>query len=247
MEYKEITPIDQAIVYLQDLDLMDYFELAHIGVYLQNPYHNLNHELLVVYHAMTAFYHAYGGLANIVNGRESASELAIAALFHDHDHSGGKTTDDKNINRALARITSLHTQQGLALPEDVKTRIRYMIRKTMFMDGTFPNEPDRLREECLRDADLCMIYTSQGRKLLMELPRELDGGHSLYHRNVSARLEFYANSRKFLESCQMYTEYGQMMKDFHLDRACQDFERAVEYLADHPYSGVHSLGGVALL
>jgi hypothetical protein len=241
VEYKEITPIDQAIVYLQDLDLMDYFELAHIGVHLQNPYHNLNHELLVVYHAMTAFYHASGGKSYAPASVGRSQELALAALFHDHDHSGGKTTDDKNIERAVARVMTLPK-----IPVVTKEQVCSMIRKTEFVYGGFPLAPEGLREECLRDADLCMIYTPQGRKLLMELPRELDGGQSLYRRNVSARLEFYANNRKFLESCTMYTEYGQMMKDFHLDRACQDFERAVECLADTPYASVFA-APIALL
>jgi hypothetical protein len=87
----------------------------------------------------------------------------------------------------------------------------------------------------LRDADLCMIYTNEGRKLLMELPREIDGGPSLYRRNKQYIKEWLIKNREFLEGCEMFTEYGQLMKDFHLTRACQDLEDLVNYAVSANY------------
>jgi len=219
-----VDSIKEALAYINLSDSPHLVNLAKIGVHVTNPYHNLTHELLVVYHALTAYYHSLprGSLSD--RQREKANYLVIAALFHDHNHSGGKTSDFENVERAISYVSNLPN-----LFPATKDIISDLIRKTEFTDGKFPHKPIMFVEQCLRDADLCMIYTSQGRQLLMELPREIDGGLSLYRRNPEARKSFLKKNKQFLESCEMFTEYGKLMKEFHLDRACQDLEDLVNY------------------
>lgn len=230
----EVNPITEALNYLEELDLLNLVDLAKIGVHVTNPYHNLTHELLVVYHAMTAYYHRCGGKLSASASIEELRILAIAALFHDHDHSGGKTTDDLNIERAIARVSTLPilSSIGLAKSVDHITDVCSLIRKTEFTNGGFPFEPMNFSAKCLRDADLCMIYTTQGRQLLMELPRE-HAGVCVYRVDTQQRRQFLIKNKEFLQSCPMYTEYGQLMKEFHLERSCEDLEDLVECTAKH--------------
>src|ERR1700722_12268320 len=100
----EIDPIKEALTYLEDLGLTSLLGIAKTGVHVTNPYHNLTHELLVVYHAMIA-YHSLNYATHDSMG--TWRELAVAALFHDHDHSGGKHKDYDNIQRAIIRVAIL--------------------------------------------------------------------------------------------------------------------------------------------
>jgi hypothetical protein len=231
-----INPIEEVLSYqfLGQLDLDDLFAPAKVGLHIYNPYHCLTHELLVAYHALSAYdYGTPGTLTE--NQKLEKRRLALAAMFHDHNHSGGKTSDSANVDRAIKRIESLP-----GLSEDARLMISIMILKTEFSNGKFPYAPESFPEKCLRDADLCMIYTNEGRKLLMELPREIDGGPSLYRRNKQYIKEWFAKNRAFLESCEMFTEYGQLMKEFHLARACQDFEDLVNYAVSANYIASNS-------
>jgi hypothetical protein len=234
-----IDPIGGALEYLSDLGISSLLPKARLGVHVHNPYHNLNHELLVVYHAMTAYWRTHGGFSH--DRFDEALELAIAALFHDHDHSGGKTQDDTNIERALAFVCTLPMLQS---PNEKQISRKLdtvcgMIRKTMFMNGAFPIEPTSFRQQCLRDADLCSIYTTQGQLLLMELPREM-GKPAVYRMGKGERAQFLTKNKVFLQSCQMYTDYGKLMQEFHLDRACEEFEDLVERAVSDNYVPGHT-------
>jgi hypothetical protein len=238
----QVDPIKRALDYLYQLGLTHLEDKAQLGVHIYNPYHNLTHELLVVYHSLTAYWYAHGGYDRYDNERhQEASELAIAALFHDHNHSGGSLTDDLNIDLALAFVRTFPDMQPVE-PETLNSRyerVSTLIRSTMFLDGKFPNDPESFSAQCLRDADLCSIYTTQGQLLLMELPREM-GGPAAYKVHKAGRQVFFAKNKEFLKSAQMYTAYGKLMQDFHLDRACQDFEDLVGRATSDNYVPAHS-------
>jgi len=230
----QINPVNEALGYIDVLGLSSFVPHAKVGLHIYCPYHCLTHELLVVYHALQAYFYEFGRSKLVDARRMEARYLALASLFHDHDHSGGKTLDVQNIKRAQVQISKI------APDLDTKHTVNNLIAKTEFTNGKFVHAPTTFIERCLRDADLCMIYTNEGRKLLMELPREIDGGPSLYRRGIKERTEWFAKNRAFLESCEMFTEYGQLMKEFHLERACQDFEDLVNYAVSANYIASNS-------
>src|ERR1700682_2888702 len=101
-----INPVDEALNMIQSLSLSKYIEYAKDGLHIFAPYHNLTHELLVVYHSVSAYRHYHCSDLHETK-RVELQLLALAALFHDHNHSAGTTKDDANIERALKRVNNL--------------------------------------------------------------------------------------------------------------------------------------------
>ncbi|WP_391857158.1 hypothetical protein, partial [Vibrio cidicii] len=82
-------------------------QAAGHGLHMNNPYHNLQHELHVVYwsHVVATNENSLRPKASnhyLVQGDLKA--LAVASLFHDHNHSGGAERDTVNIQRAIQRV-----------------------------------------------------------------------------------------------------------------------------------------------
>lgn len=176
--------------------------LARSGSHMQNPYHNLHHEFSCVYWA-----HACA-----MNSKESGvttnlNALILAALFHDHNHSGGRTSDLENIRRATSfvgyRLQDLVSNSTLQNASSI-------IRCTEFTDGKFPHEPATFMHQCMRDADLMSIYSAEGRQLLIGLGLEM--GFNF----MSDHDKFIEQTSKFLTGACMYTEYGQYMQSTFL-------------------------------
>jgi hypothetical protein len=150
-----------------------------------------------------------------------ARVILIASLFHDHNHSGGRLTDDQNVKRAQhfvhytigqERVTSDMGGFGFSTLKDA-------ISCTRFVDGRFPEEPTSLEAKCLRDADLMSIYSNEGRHLLLGLLQELG-----WTRDTLADVAIIMERQtKFLTEAKMYTSFGTFMKDHYLKDALDAF------------------------
>lgn len=199
---------------------------ARAGLHRLNLYHNLEHEFSVVYFAHCCAVHQQDMSASSIN------ELMIAAMFHDHNHSGGKTNDAANIQRATSFVQSPYFQSCLPLtslggkvddqyPID---RIVEMIECTEFSGNPelpFHVTPLTNAQKCLRDADLMSIYSPYGEQIIEMLWREM--GHDISKMTDSnAILNLFENNSAFLRNATMYTSYGRMMKDFHLEKRIED-------------------------
>lgn len=196
----------------EGVDLIEYYFpddcerlmlLARSGAHMQNPYHNLHHELSCVYWA-----HACAMNSTVPVVDTSLPTLVLAALFHDHNHSGGRSSDLENIRRAIAFV-SCHLQDSVS--SSALERMSDIIRCTEFTNGTFPHEPISFPEQCMRDADLMTIYSSEGRQLLIGLGVEM--GFNF----VDDHDKYLEGQRKFLTGARMYTEYGKYMQSTFLD------------------------------
>lgn len=187
--------------------------LSKSGSHIINPYHNLYHELGCVYWAH----------ACLVNSAQTAITddlitVSIAALFHDHNHSGGRHSDQVNVIRALRFVN--RRLRSIFSPVRVES-VGAIIRCTEFTDGKFPCEPKTLAQQCMRDADLMSIYSPEGRQLLIGLAHEL---------NVDLVVEerkFLDGNTRFLNSATMYTEYGEYMKSTFLKDSLDRLEADV--------------------
>lgn len=203
-------------------------QLAACGSHMQNPYHNLDHELSVVYYAYTAYVNEPTTNETTIRGIGDVEDLLVASLFHDHNHSGGKTLDNDNIQRSIDFIRGPMFQRNAFIGWDMRraNNVSDIIRVTMFKEGKFQFSPATLTQKCIRDADLLSIYTFEGRALLVGLYTEM--GVDLLNLSGSERAEALERNAAFLRGATMYTKFGQQMKDYHLDAALVQFRRELE-------------------
>lgn len=215
----EVTPSEEALKILDNGIVLfwiqrpeELFLLARSGSHNRNKYHNVLHELQHVYWAWSCLCNA--GVSEIVNRRETTEELVIASLFHDHNHSGGALPDSQNIERALNFVAK-------NFPEN--PRIGDLIRVTQFDGKGFPFEPETFAQKCMRDADLCAIYSQEGHRLLLGLFEEMARKRLCEFSEEEMRTAI-SKSENFLWEREMYTEHGKRMKDDHLASALRVFE-----------------------
>lgn len=184
---------------------------ARSGSHNFNKYHNTLHELQHVYWAWSCYTNES---SDGPKEGPSAQDLVMASLFHDHNHSGGKLKDFQNIERATE---FLQREWGAKEP------IVKLVQVTQFDGKQFPIEPENLAERCMRDADLCSIYTQEGHRLLLGLFEEMSQKPLREFSDDEMRTAI-SRSENFLWGHDMYTEHGKRMKDEHLASALQVFE-----------------------
>jgi hypothetical protein len=155
--------------------------------------------------------------------------IFYAAIFHDVDHSGGKLTDNLNVDKAIAAWhTFVDSDEGKdLLPLDfthqgkhIRGWVPVLIRATQYpyVDITESSEYKAasvayvasLTESCnvLRDADLMTIYHGhQGEELVnVGLFEEMSPADSVYGPMTYA--EFQTKSIAFLTSIKWHTVWG---------------------------------------
>lgn len=155
-------------------------QAAGHGLHMNNPYHNLQHELHVVYwsHVVATNENSLRPKASnhyLVQGDLKA--LAVASLFHDHNHSGGAERDTVNIQRAIQRVFTRDINLILEDEGINKETVRDLIRVTCFENGAFRRRPRTLLEKSIRDADLMMVYSDPGQHVATGLFYETAGCH----------------------------------------------------------------------
>lgn len=202
----DVVPSEQALIILENtvknISLDRLMLLANSGSHNLNPYHNTLHELQNVYYAFSCF---VNDRSPIDNG-PLVSDLVVASLFHDHNHSGGILRDDKNVERAMEFVESELSFKEPALR---------IIHCTQFVDGKFPIEPTNLAERCIRDADLMTIYSQEGFRLALGLFEEMRGKPLSKFTEAEVKNALQKN-REFLYAQTMYTDHGKRMMDEHL-------------------------------
>ena len=113
-----------------------------------NPYHNNYHLLNVFRSSMKLSIH----LENKI-----ITEIGLAALFHDFNHSGGKLTDNENIKLAISGLSDFHIDNSqLFIDKDIDVENSYVL-----IDITeFPHkrEPETIQEQIIRDSDMLQCY-----------------------------------------------------------------------------------------
>ena len=191
------------------------------GSHVLNPYHNVVHELQVVYYTWSFMVNDPSW--NPVDRKLELDTAIRAGAFHDHNHSGGKYPDSDNIKRARTYVIN----RG-ALYETSK-KIAEVIDVTEFSNGGFPHHPISLTERAIRDADLCAIYSWEGRQLLIGLAEEM--GSPLGTKPSTEQIDkFVDGNAAFLRGAPMHTIQGRRLKDEHLDRCVEQFRHELKDL-----------------
>jgi hypothetical protein len=125
------------------------------------PYHNLGHALQVMYAVEKIFWTIHSKSdANLIKCRN----MLIAALFHDFNHSGGKHSDDVNINRAIDGLEEFSKYTG----SDICVEIYSYIEATQFPYVNVLNI-DKIYIDIMRDADLTQLTVPEYEKYALGL------------------------------------------------------------------------------
>lgn len=198
------------------------------GTHVVNPYHNTTHMKLVAYHAYAAYTDGGGDPQSTL-----ASELTLAALFHDYNHSGGFESDTENIEATLRYLRNKVWAEFFEAEGVSQETVFDLIRMTQYNGPIvgFPHKPQTLAEKSIRDADLCMIYTPEGRALLVGLFEEFNRRPITSAVVTSQHVnDFFKANCKFLYNAEYYTPYGIRMRDTHLLQSLEEFRLLLQDL-----------------
>lgn len=153
--------------------------------YEGHPYHNFHHALAVCHTAVNEY------LIDYPDDTEGATDLFLAALYHDAHHSGGSHSDVVNVSRA---ITAVYDRLSPRFPSDRVNRVADLIHCTLFVNGKFPIEPVTATQRYLRDADLAGFLQPTFPAMMVGLQQETGRRFTLQE------------NMQFLQGCTFYTD-----------------------------------------
>lgn len=169
------------------------------------PYHGIDHLFSVFEHTKLVLEND-----STVKGLLKDTDLLIAALFHDYDHSGGKATDDVNINNAIQGVSIFHT----ANPEFDLNNVIYLIRCTQY-PYVVSDEELTTEAKLLRDSDMCYLLQDLSIvKLYSGLRAEF--GNSLD--------DFLNNQYKFISNLKFEIDYNIKMWEILKDKRLKELQ-----------------------
>lgn len=214
--------------------------IANTGTHMLNHYHNLDHELSVVYWSYACAINSTAVPSPFFSQEAEGSwdldeielmELLVNGLFHDHNHSGGLEPDSHNIARAREILVSKHVYDVIVDWNPKFKRMHANLNCTEFTGGSFTVEPVTFAQKCARDADLMSIYSQEGRKSLIGLFAEL----KINLNDPEQRAKALDGNASFLRGAKMFTSFGKAMKAQHLERSIEAFNEMISGYFNAPY------------
>jgi hypothetical protein len=116
------------------------------------PYHHLNHMLRVMSFCNEGCkYHRLTG--------KSRTNLLVAALFHDFDHTMGEKNDEANVQNAIQGVQIWYSSNPLNSSNINIERVIEIIKATQY-PYVIKQEDLTLEQSIIRDADLMMPLDS---------------------------------------------------------------------------------------
>ena len=200
----------QDLSVIEIIDKFDYLKKAFKYIIENNksndaPYHNLNH-LLTVTKAV------YDGMHEEDAGSDKMmKEMLISAIFHDFNHSVGKKTDDKNIEDAKKGIKDFLEQEKIDADFDF---ISQVLDATQY-PYVIPKKHLNLYQRIMRDADIVQVLQYNWiHQSVFGLSQEL--GKSFK--------DFISAQKKFVETIEFNTSWGERLKKEHWDKLIKETE-----------------------
>lgn len=174
---------------------LDYFENNNTSADL--PYHNTRHAYGVAASCITLL----NTLQYAITRRDQAA-LFLAALFHDFNHSAGRSTDYENVRNSAAGLRQAHEACPGLVADHVITLATTLILSTEY---PYAQAPTTMLEGVLRDADLMQAFKSDGVDVIMEgLRMEIQKSSG----NEVSRIEMYKRQRAFLKAVEFHTPHA---------------------------------------
>lgn len=150
------------------------------------PYHNFYHIMCVVENCDDI-----ASSVGFVNSEKRA--LAIAAIFHDFGHSGGKLKDDENVKNAINSFLSMSLEE-----QDVNDLIVEIIKATEY-PYVIPDDKLTIYQKVIRDADLMQTFEKNYlQQNWLGLSQELGADF----------LTFLGKSKEFWDNVKFHTDYA---------------------------------------
>lgn len=201
---------------VKDWELEYYFKYVLTNNPSNNlPYHNFYHTVCVLQFCRDAG-------ETYMSGLDEIRALLIAALLHDFGHSGGKSTDNHNVQKAIDCV------KKVLLPEDkhLETEIINIIKATEVLGiidskvvYVIPSEDLNISQKIIRDADLLqLIHHNFIQHTILGISAE----------NSINIPELANNEIKFMENMKFLTERGNTEFNAHY----RMYYDSVKYLAD---------------
>jgi len=159
------------------------------------PYHNWYHALCMVEKCIEG--------ANYHNlPYRSIRHLVLAALFHDFDHTGGKSTDSINIDRALKGWRNYEYTFLRSITSIDKQEVEGIIRVTEY---PYVIEPICIEQKIIRDADLMQCLRPTWKEMIIVgLRQEM----SIKLGKDLTEEEMCEGQIKFLDAVKPHSDWG---------------------------------------
>ena len=179
--------------------------LPLMNVFKTNPsgdigYHNN-------YHTMTMIINTYNACQLEMLDDKSQKILVISSLYHDFNHSGGESTDDQNIIRALNAVeNSPYLDFFIELLADIKDTVAV----TQY---PYLCQPHNIYQKIIRDCDLLQsLEPNWLEQLFIGLLSEINVSQKMKNLSPFTSLEFADMQIKFINSLHFYSNYGKLKK-----------------------------------
>jgi hypothetical protein len=205
-----------AIIKVLDLEFFRDFATA-MNPSAQLPYHNAPHAKQVL---SDAFFYMDGlkpGAPFLLH--DDAPVLALACMFHDVGHSGGRLTDKENIEVALEYLASALEMSNDSYFESLYPEIEKVIRVTEYdVEKGFVREPDSDMERAIRDADLSSVFHAWAHPKQRSFGSIQAWGLFVELRDCGRLppstdyIVFLEQNARFLKDATFYTETGKLFQ-----------------------------------
>lgn len=195
---------------LEIINKYDYLRKAFKYIIKNNksngaPYHNLNH-LLTVTKAV------YDGVSEETTADDKMmKEMLITAIFHDFNHSAGKTTDDKNIEEAKKGIKNFLKEEKIDADFKFISEVLDATQYPYIIDKKDLN----IYQGIIRDADIVQVM------MYNWIHQSAFGLSQEFGKSFE---EFIPAQKKFIESVEFNTQWGKNLKEAHWDKVVKETE-----------------------
>jgi len=172
------------------------------------PYHNLNHNVTITVMAFTL-----GKMEKI--SETEMKELLIAAIFHDFNHSAGKTKDGANIKKAKLGVEDFLEKEKISV--DLK-KVNEILEATEY-PYVIKESDLTLQQQIIRDADFLQLSEPN------RLQANILGMASETNNDVKKWLTI---QKGFVSNCKFNTKSAKELKDIFWDEMVEELEYLIK-------------------
>jgi len=185
------------------------------------PYHNNKHMVACYSIGLKLFVEELKANPRFPLVENFAPKLAVVTMLHDYDHTGGRSPDSVNIQRALIGLRGFVEFTKLKFSEEFVRSVTECIQVTEF---PFCKQPVNSLEMVMRDADILYATLSGDPEVIME---GLRAEVSVARGSEMSYAEMVGSQAKFKDAVTLFTDEGKRLYELNKDIY---FNSLVEYV-----------------
>lgn len=185
-----------------------------------NPYHNNRHMMQVALRSLELY-----TLENIQDPdfEHAPTLLFVAAMLHDFGHSAGVTSDEENIEAAVAALHQIGGTLEKQFYYGAVDHVERIIRVTQF---PFVYVPELAEERIIRDADAMSSFCIDGPHQIIEsLRSEMQAGKEPISRTRMVEMQ-----REFFPQIEYFTETAKKVYELANEAVMAAFEAYADFV-----------------